>query len=194
MSNRNQASQAQAPILLGISALAGPGRDREQIAVKGSDQMSKTLYVRKGRPLEFPVSANHELAGHQEIRMPAREEILQNSFYARIVQEHVATLAPGGRSRSSGNTALTNSVTDRIIARIGPSWIYNLPNFDIVVETDAVMYIRGSWNWMYAGNFIVQPGGLVQVFSTDSQLPAFLLLKCSSFGTEGFGFKGVIEK
>lgn len=41
-----------------------------------------TLYVRKGYPLEFPVPANHELAGHQKLRAPTREEILGTSFYA----------------------------------------------------------------------------------------------------------------
>jgi hypothetical protein len=137
--------------------------------------MARTLYVKQGHQLEFPVPADHELAGNQELRAPTRDEILQNPFYSSVVAQRAAQ-AKGQVRRES--------IIDSIIGRIGLGWVFHLPEYDITVQSGGVLSIQGSWNWMQTGNFIIEPGGLVRVYTTDPQVPAFLLLKCSSFGTE----------
>jgi len=63
---------------------------------------------------------------------------------------------------------------------MGHEIVFNGQN--LIVEEGAYMSIRGSWTWLTVNDFVVRDGGVVRVYSSDTSLPAFLLLRCNSFG------------
>jgi hypothetical protein len=139
--------------------------------------MADTLRVVRGQRLEFPVAPDHPLAAHQGLRAPTREELLKHPFYAAVVQRQTRLAA----ANVSG--ALTNSILDGILRSIGFGNEIVLNGTNIIVEPGGYLSIKGSWNWLTANEFIIEDGGLVYVYSGLAALPAFLLLKCNTFGS-----------
>jgi hypothetical protein len=139
--------------------------------------MTEVLRVARGQRFDFPVAPDHPLARHQTLRSPTRHEILQHPFYSAVVarQTELANANP--------SETLTNAIVDRLIAYLGFGHEIVLNGRNIVVEDGGYMSIAGSWTWLTANEFVVKSGGVVSVTCSDPAIPAFLLLRCNTFGS-----------
>jgi hypothetical protein len=138
--------------------------------------MVQEIRIARGQCFEFPVPPSHPLAQYQRLRAPSRDELLQHPFYSAVIERQIQ-LAPANPSEE-----VRNSIIDGIIGLIGFGHEIVLDGQNIIVEEGAYMSIRGSWTWLTANEFVVRDGGVVRVNSADPSFPAFLLLRCNTFG------------
>jgi len=138
--------------------------------------MAQDIRIARGQCFQLPVAPNHPLAQFQSLRTPTRDEILAHPFYSAVV-DHQVSIAP-----SNPSPVLKNSIIDSIISVIGMGHEIVFNGQNLIVEEGAYMSIRGSWTWLTVNDFVVRDGGVVRVYSSDTSLPAFLLLRCNSFG------------
>lgn len=139
--------------------------------------MTEVLRVVRGQRFDFPVAPDHPLARHQTLRAPTRQEILQHPFYAGVVARQTKL------ANANPSETLTNAILDGLITYVGFGHEIVLNGQNIVVEDGGYMQIAGSWTWLTANEFVVKSGGVVSVTCSDPTIPAFLLLRCNTFGS-----------
>jgi hypothetical protein len=139
--------------------------------------MTEVLRITRGHRFDFPVAPDHPLARYQALRSPTRLEMLQHPFYSAVVARQTKL------ANANPSETLTNAIVDRLIAYVGFGHEIVLNGQNIVVEDGGYMSIAGSWTWLTANEFVVKSGGVVRVTCSDPAIPAFLLLRCNSFGS-----------
>ena len=139
--------------------------------------MTEVLRVARGERFDFPVAPDHPLARHQKLRSPTRQEVLKHPFYSALVAQQTKL------ANANPSETLTHAIVDRLISYVGFGHEIVLNGQDIVVENGGYMQIAGSWTWLTANKFVVKSGGVVRVAWSDPAFPAFLLLRCNTFGS-----------